>query len=182
MPPCTWTAASSSPMRRSTAFAIAAWSRSQSAVLPSMSVKRKVTVPDGRSGMIRSRRSTGPGACRLSHAGTGPKVDVHPIAIQDDSGRGGAGTQVPCVREKTSVLRLREPQSQALQGEPAPLADDEVIEQLDSEQLSGRHDLDGQRHIGRRGRRIAGGMVMDGDDEGGRLLAHRIPEDLSLPS
>ena len=28
--------------------------RSQSAVLPSMSVKRKVTVPEGRSGMIHS--------------------------------------------------------------------------------------------------------------------------------
>ena len=38
---------------RSTAVAIAAWSRSQSAVLPSMSVKRKVTVPEGRSGMVR---------------------------------------------------------------------------------------------------------------------------------
>ena len=34
---------------RATAAAIAAWSRSQSAVLPSMSVKRKVTVPEGRS-------------------------------------------------------------------------------------------------------------------------------------
>ena len=31
----------------------AARSRSQSAVLPAMSVKRKVTVPEGRSGMIR---------------------------------------------------------------------------------------------------------------------------------
>ena len=28
------------------------WSRSQSAVLPSMSVKRKVTVPDGNSGIV----------------------------------------------------------------------------------------------------------------------------------
>jgi hypothetical protein len=36
---------------RSTAFAIAAQSRSQSAVLPALSVKRKVTVPDGRSGI-----------------------------------------------------------------------------------------------------------------------------------
>ena len=33
--------------------AIAARSRSQSAVLPSMSVKRKVTVPRGRSTIIR---------------------------------------------------------------------------------------------------------------------------------
>src|SRR5215217_216004 len=174
-------ASSSNARWRSTAIAIALRFRSQSAVLPSMSVKRKVTVPLGRSGMIRSRRAAGPGACRLSHAGTGPKADAHPIAIQPDSRPGDAATRVPCIRETIAVLRLGEAQSQALQGEPPPLADDEVIEQLDSEQLSGRHDLDGQRHIGRRGRRIAGGMVMDGD-EGGRLLAHRIAEDLSLPS
>jgi hypothetical protein len=29
------------------------------------------------------------------------------------------------------------------------LADDEMIAQLDIEQLAGRHDLDGERHIGR---------------------------------
>src|SRR3954471_15937083 len=39
----------------------------RSAVLPSMSVKRKVTVPEGRSGMSRSSRSAGRGAARLSH-------------------------------------------------------------------------------------------------------------------
>jgi hypothetical protein len=31
------------------------------------------------------------------------------------------------------------------------LADDEVVEQRDSEQLPGRHDLHRQRHVGRRG-------------------------------
>src|ERR671911_2883533 len=48
-----WTvmASSSNARWRSTAIAIAAGSRSQSAVLPSMSVKRKVTVPEGRSGI-----------------------------------------------------------------------------------------------------------------------------------
>ena len=40
---------------RSTLAAIATRSRSQSAVLPSMSVKRNVTVPLGSSGMIRFR-------------------------------------------------------------------------------------------------------------------------------
>ena len=50
--------------------------------------------------------------------------------------------------KKMSVLRLGEAQSQPVQGEPAALADDEVVEQLDIEQLSGRHDLDGQRHVG----------------------------------
>jgi hypothetical protein len=41
---------SSRAMWRATTAVIAFWSRSQSAVLPSMSVKRKVTVPEGRSG------------------------------------------------------------------------------------------------------------------------------------
>ena len=40
-------------------------------VLALMSVKRKVTAPLGRSGMIRSRRSAGRGSTRLSHVGTG---------------------------------------------------------------------------------------------------------------
>jgi hypothetical protein len=78
---------------------------------------------------------------RLSHGSTGPKADAHRLAIQDASGRGGAGTRFPCIRETIAVLRLGEAQSQALQGEPAPLADDEVVEQLDIEQLPGRHDL-----------------------------------------
>jgi hypothetical protein len=129
--------------------------------------------------MIRSRRAAGHGACRLSHGGTGPKVEAHSIAIQIDSGPGDAGTSGPCVRETIAVLRFWEPQSQPFQGEPAPLADDEVVEQLDSEQVPGRHDLHREGHIGRRGRRIAGGVVMD-RDEGGRLLAHRIAEDLSV--
>jgi hypothetical protein len=47
------------------------------------------------------------------------------------------------------VLRLREAQPQPFQGEPAALPDDEVVEQLDIEQLPGRHDLDGEGHIGR---------------------------------
>jgi hypothetical protein len=47
----------------------------------------------------------------------------------------------PGVRKTIAVLRLGEAQSQALQGEPAPLPDDEVVEQLDIEQLPGRHDL-----------------------------------------
>src|SRR5215207_8935595 len=165
---------------RSTAIAIALRSRSQRAVLPAMSVKRKVTVPLGRSGMIRVRSCGGTWCVPIVAWDTGPKVDVHPIAIQDDSGRGGAGTQFPYVRETIAVLRLGEAQSQALQGEPTPLADDEVIEQLDSEQLSGRHDLHREGHVGRRGRRIAGGVVMNGD-EGGRLLAHPTPEDLTRP-
>jgi hypothetical protein len=42
----------SSAMWRATAVCMAARSRSQRAVLPSMSVKRKVTVPLGRLGMI----------------------------------------------------------------------------------------------------------------------------------
>jgi hypothetical protein len=45
------TATSSKAMWRSTAAVMATWSCSQSAVLPSMSVKRKVTVPESRSGM-----------------------------------------------------------------------------------------------------------------------------------
>src|SRR5215207_3724710 len=44
-------AASSSSRWRATAAAMASLSRSQRAVLPSMSVKRKVTVPDGKSGI-----------------------------------------------------------------------------------------------------------------------------------
>ena len=47
--------------------AIAARSRSQSAVLPSMSVKRKVTVPEGRSGIIRLGSSLGCRCSGLSH-------------------------------------------------------------------------------------------------------------------
>jgi hypothetical protein len=77
-------------------------------------------------------------------------------------------------------LLLSEPEAEALQGEPAPLPDDEVVEQLDIEQLPGGHDLDGQGDVGRRGRRIAGGVAMDRDDGGG-LLAHGVTEDLSLP-
>ena len=83
--------------------------------------------------------------------------------------------------KKMSVLRLGEAQPEPLQGEPAALADDEVVKQLDIEQLPSGHDLDGQRHVGGRGRRVAGRMVMDGDDRGG-LLADRVAEDLSLAS
>ena len=82
--------------------------------------------------------------------------------------------------EEDRVLRLGEAQAQPLQGEPAALADDEVVEQLDIEQLAGRDNLDGEGDVGRRGRRVAGGMVVDGDDGGG-LLAHRVAKDLSLP-
>jgi hypothetical protein len=49
---CFGIAASSKATGRSTAIIIATRSRSQRAVLPSMSLKRKVTVPEGRSGMI----------------------------------------------------------------------------------------------------------------------------------
>ena len=73
-----------------------------------------------------------------------------------------------------------EAQPLALQREPAALADDEVVEQLDIEQLPGRHDLDGQGHIGRGGGRVAGRVVVDGDNGRG-LLAHRVAENLSLP-
>jgi hypothetical protein len=56
-----------------------------------------------------------------------------------------------------------------------------VVEQLDIEQLPGRHDLDGEGHIGRRGRRIARRVVVH-RDEGGGLLAHRVPENRSVAS
>jgi hypothetical protein len=56
-----------------------------------------------------------------------------------------------------------------------------VVQQLDIEELPGGHDLDGERDVGRRGRRVAGRVVMDGDDSGG-LLAHRVTEDFALPS
>ena len=79
------------------------------------------------------------------------------------------------------VLRLGEAQPQPLQGEPAALADDEVVEQLDIEQLAGRHDLDSEGDVGRRGRRITRWVVMDGDDGRG-LLANGITEDFSLAS
>jgi hypothetical protein len=79
------------------------------------------------------------------------------------------------------VLCRGEAEPEALEGESAALADDEVVELLDIEQLPGRPDLDGQRHVGRRGRRVAGGMVMH-RDEGGRLLAHRVTEDFTFPS
>ena len=119
--------------------------------------------------MIRSRRSAGRVLGRLSHARSTPS----------DGGQcsvtlAGAGC-------RPSALRLGEAQPQPFQGEPAALADDEVVEQLDIEQLSGRHDLDGERHIGRRGGRITRRMVMDGD-EGGGLLAHRVTKDFSLAS
>ena len=70
-------------------------------------------------------------------------------------------------------LRLGEPQPEALQRDPASLTDDEVVEQLDIEQLSRCHDLDGEGDVCRRGRRVAGGVVVDGNDSGG-VLADRI--------
>src|SRR5215204_6970324 len=79
---------------------------------------------------------------------------------------------------RLAVLRLGEAQSQPLERDPASLTDDEVVEQLDIEQLAGRHDLDGQRHVGRRGGRVARRMVMDCDDGRG-LLAHRITKHFS---
>jgi hypothetical protein len=106
-------------------------------------------------------------------------VEAHSIAIQIDSGPGDAGTSGPCVRETIAVLRFWEPQSQPFQGEPAPLADDEVVEQLDSEQVPGRHDLHREGHIGRRGRRIARRVIMD-RDEGGGVLADRITKHFSV--
>src|SRR5215213_1876091 len=78
--------------------------------------------------------------------------------------------------KKMSVLRLGEAQPEPLQGEPAALANDEMIEQLPS-----GHDLDGEGDVGRRGCRVARGMVVDGDDRGG-LLAHGVPEDFTLAS
>ena len=93
--------------------------------------------------------------CRMGHGTQGAGAS---IAIQDDSGQ-EALASVPCVRETTAVLRLGEAQSQALEREPAPLTDDEVIEQLDIEQLPGGHDLHREGHVGRRGRRIAGGWL-----------------------
>ena len=45
-------------------------------MLALMSVKRTVTVPAGRSGMIRSRRSAGRGSPRLSHVGTGIRQEA----------------------------------------------------------------------------------------------------------
>ena len=83
--------------------------------------------------------------------------------------------------KKMSVLRLGEAQPEPLQGEPAALADDEMVQQLDIEQLPSGHDLDGECDVGGRGCRVARGMVVDGDDRGG-LLAYRVPEDFTLPS
>jgi hypothetical protein len=61
------------------------------------------------------------------------------------------------------------------------LADDEVVEQLDIEQLAGRDDLNGEGHIGGRGGRVARWVVVDGDNVGS-LLAHRVAEDFSFAS
>ena len=55
-----------------------------------------------------------------------------------------------------------------------------MIQHFDIEQPSGRYDLDGEGNISGRGGRVAGGMVMDGD-EGGGLLAHRVAEDFGHP-
>ena len=79
------------------------------------------------------------------------------------------------------ALRLGEAQPEALEREPAALPDDEVVEQLDVEQLPGRHDLHRQRHVGRRGGRIPRRVVMDGDESRG-LLADRVAEDFTLAS
>jgi hypothetical protein len=49
------------------------------------------------------------------------------------------------------VLRTQEVESLQLEGEQAVLADNGVGEQLDIEQLSGRHDLHREGYIGRRG-------------------------------
>ena len=119
--------------------------------------------------MIHSRRSAGRSGCRLSHGSTGIKAEADRVMIHNESGK------------ENRVLRLGEAQAQPLQRDPAALADDEMIEQLDIEQLSGRHDLDGEGDVGCGGRRVAGGVVVDGDDGGG-LLTHRVAKDLSLPS
>ena len=143
--------------------------RSQSAVLPSMSVKRKVTVPEGRSGMVAPDARLG-------------VVLPHCRMREDRSRRSGRERQrSPRPGYCPAGLRLGEAQPEALQGEPAALADDAVVEQPDIEQLAGRHDLHRERDVGRRGGRVAGRVVMDGD-EGGGLLAHRVTEDLTLAS
>ena len=84
-------------------------------------------------------------------------------------------------RVRPCVLRPGEAQPEPFEREPAALPDDEVVEQRDIEQLPGRYDLHRQCHIGRRGRRIPGGVVVDGD-QGGGLLAYRVAEDLTLAS
>ena len=81
---------------------------------------------------------------------------------------------------RPAVLRLGEAEPESLEREPAALTDDEVIKQRDIEHLPGRDDLGGEGHIGRRGGRIARGVVVDGDDGRG-LLAHCVTEDLTLP-
>ena len=53
--------------------------RSQSTALPSISVKRKVTVPLGSSGMFRSRRSPGRGSARLSHGNAGINAEAYRV-------------------------------------------------------------------------------------------------------
>ena len=75
-PPWAGMAVSRSARWRATAAAIACRSRSQSAVLPSISVKRKVTVPLGRSGIVLPSVPVAGGAagivacgCKLSSDG-----------------------------------------------------------------------------------------------------------------
>ena len=58
----------------------AARSRSHRSVLPSMSVKRKVTVSDGRSGMVRFHTHSLCSACRLSH-------DQQSVHVREDHHR-----------------------------------------------------------------------------------------------
>ena len=104
-------------------------------------------------------------------------------AAREQNGRAGAEFNrrlCSFAKLRVHVLRPGKAQPQPFQGEPAPLADDEVIQQLDIEQLPGRHDFHGESHIGRRGGRISRRVVMNRHDRGG-LLAYRVAEDLGHP-
>jgi hypothetical protein len=50
-------------------------------VLPSMSVKRKVTVPEGRSGMISLESTFGRGYARFSHGVTSALVEKSRLPV-----------------------------------------------------------------------------------------------------
>src|SRR4051812_41473039 len=71
----------------------------------------------------------------------------------------------------------REAEALAAQADVATVADDEVIEDFDVEDLPGFDEFAGDGDIvgGRGG--IAGGVVV-GDNEGGRILTYRLLEDL----
>jgi hypothetical protein len=89
--------------------------------------------------------AAGRSSARLSHGSVETKAETYRIVIHDDSGAEHCG------------FRLGKAQPEAVQREPAALADDEVVEQLDIEQLASRTwaCLDGTAPRG--GRRTPGG-------------------------